>query len=88
MTAAVKPTTRQMISLSGPKRLQSLSAIPDAWRPVIAELNEYVAAGAGKNKQAVLCLGLDRTSTGVILCRRDAQRDNDFCTLHAKRRKQ
>lgn len=79
-----KPSRDQMISLVGPRRRQSESAVPDLWRPIIAELNEYVAAGAGKNKQAVLCMGFNRTATGIILCRRNAERGQELCREHSK----
>ena len=85
---STKPTPRQMISLVSGRRKSSDAAIPERWKPIIIELNEYVAAGAGKNRLAVLCTGVDQTQDGtVILCRNNAERNSEFCRRHDKRSK-
>ena len=78
----------QQISLTSRRRKNSGATVPEQWKPIIAELNEYVAAGAGKNRQAVLCMGMDVVEGGsMMLCRHNAERNSEFCQAHDKRRR-
>ena len=88
MNRVTGPMLSQQISLAGRRRKNSGAIVPEQWKPIIAELNEYVAAGAGKNRQAVLCMGVDRGDDGAaILCRHNAERNSEFCQAHDKRSK-
>ena len=82
------PMLSQQISLAGRRRKNSGAAVPEQWRPIIAELNEYVTAGAGKNRQAVLCMGVDvAEDSSIVLCRHNAERNKEFCEAHDKQRR-
>jgi len=81
---ANKPELRQMISLCGRKPRQSSSPVPDEWKPIIAELNEYVMAGSGRQKELPLCMGFDRTAAGTVPCRSNALPRKDYCARHKR----
>ena len=88
MSKAMRPSPNQMISLAGRRRKSGKVAIPEQWKAIIIELNEYVAAGAGKNKQAILCMGMELIEGDqAVLCRRNAEHDKEFCERHNGRSK-